>query len=135
MKTNHHWAVHIPQQVRDFGTLYSFWAFLTERLNKILKNVNSNNWGGGLLEVSMMREFHRAAKRDDMVCKYPVLLNVPKRMRKRVTTLTLMPWDRARKHIIIFYLTGEDSHPLSAAEAGISGHVLSVPFKMPLRSM
>jgi hypothetical protein len=67
MKPNHHWAVHIPQQVRDFGTLYSFWAFLTERLNKILKNVNSNNWGGGLLEVSMMREFHRAANLDGLV--------------------------------------------------------------------
>jgi hypothetical protein len=74
MKPNHHWAVHIPQQVRDFGTLYSFWAFLTERLNKILKNVNSNNWGGGLLEVSMMREFHRAANLDGLVWKNHSLL-------------------------------------------------------------
>ncbi|KAF8144902.1 hypothetical protein K438DRAFT_1631086, partial [Mycena galopus ATCC 62051] len=61
MKPNHHWAVHIPDQILDFGPVYTFWAFLTERLNKILKNLNSNNWTGGLLEVSMMREFHRKA--------------------------------------------------------------------------
>jgi hypothetical protein len=67
MRPNHHWLVHIPEQVRDFGTVYGFWAFLTERLNKILKNVNSNNWGGGRVEVSMMREFQRAAKLDGLV--------------------------------------------------------------------
>ncbi|KAF8136825.1 hypothetical protein K438DRAFT_750317 [Mycena galopus ATCC 62051] len=44
MKPNHHWAVHIPEQ-----------------------NVNSNNWGGSRLEVSMMREFHRAAKLDGLL--------------------------------------------------------------------
>ncbi|KAJ7148860.1 hypothetical protein C8R46DRAFT_1167134 [Mycena filopes] len=55
MKPNHHWAVHIPAQVLDYGPVYGFWAFLTERLNKVLKNLNSNNWSGGLLEVSMVR--------------------------------------------------------------------------------
>ncbi|KAJ7770774.1 hypothetical protein B0H16DRAFT_1660942 [Mycena metata] len=64
MKPNHHWAVHIPDEIHDFGRLYSFWAFLTERLNKILKNLNSNNWTGGRVEVSMMREFHRSTKLD-----------------------------------------------------------------------
>ncbi|KAJ7258646.1 hypothetical protein C8J57DRAFT_1073653 [Mycena rebaudengoi] len=59
MKPNHHWAVHVPDQLVDFGPVYNFWAFLTERLNKLLKNLNSNNWTGGALEVSMMREFHR----------------------------------------------------------------------------
>ncbi|KAJ7661829.1 hypothetical protein B0H17DRAFT_849898, partial [Mycena rosella] len=53
MKLNHDWVVHVPDQVLDYGPLYSFWAFLTERLNKVLKNLNSNNWSGGLLEVSM----------------------------------------------------------------------------------
>ncbi|KAJ7736047.1 hypothetical protein DFH07DRAFT_967007 [Mycena maculata] len=67
MKPNHHWAVHIPDQVLDYGPLYSFWAFLTERLNKVLKNLNSNNWSGGLLEVSMMREFHRMAQLDGVL--------------------------------------------------------------------
>ncbi|KAJ7305462.1 hypothetical protein DFH08DRAFT_825153 [Mycena albidolilacea] len=67
MKPNHHWAVHIPDQIRDFGPVYSFWAFLTERLNKILKNLNSNNWTGGRLEESMMREFHRSAALDGVI--------------------------------------------------------------------
>ncbi|KAF7346894.1 hypothetical protein MVEN_01441600 [Mycena venus] len=67
MKPNHHWAVHIPAQIRDFGPVYSFWAFLTERLNKILKNLNSNNWTGGRLEESMMREFHRSAALDGVM--------------------------------------------------------------------
>ncbi|KAJ7322814.1 hypothetical protein DFH08DRAFT_817962 [Mycena albidolilacea] len=30
-----------------------------KHLNKILKNINSNNWTGGKLKVSMMQEFHR----------------------------------------------------------------------------
>ncbi|KAF8194885.1 hypothetical protein K438DRAFT_1445334, partial [Mycena galopus ATCC 62051] len=67
MKPNHHWAIHIPDQIRDYGPMYSFWAFLTERLNKILKNLNSNNWTGGHLEVSMMREFCRSASLDGVV--------------------------------------------------------------------
>jgi hypothetical protein len=67
MKPNHHWAVHVPAQIRDYGPVYGFWAFLTERLNKVFKNMNSNNWGGGLFEVSMMREFHRMKQLDAMV--------------------------------------------------------------------
>ncbi|KAJ7347830.1 hypothetical protein DFH08DRAFT_1001104 [Mycena albidolilacea] len=67
IKPNHHWAVHVPDQVLDFGPIYGFWAFLPECLNKILKNLNTNNWGGGLLEVSMMREFHRMVQLDGML--------------------------------------------------------------------
>ncbi|KAJ7039997.1 hypothetical protein C8F04DRAFT_948905 [Mycena alexandri] len=67
MKPNHHWAVHIPDQVLDLGPLNGFWVFLTERLNKILKNHNSNNWTGGRLEVSMMREFNRTSKLSSVV--------------------------------------------------------------------
>ncbi|KAJ6597441.1 hypothetical protein B0H10DRAFT_2087257 [Mycena sp. CBHHK59/15] len=70
MKPNHHWAVHIPDEIMDFGPMYSFWAFLTEHLNKILKNMNSNNWTGGRLEVSMMREFHRNAGLDAVVINF-----------------------------------------------------------------
>ncbi|KAJ7910705.1 hypothetical protein B0H13DRAFT_2660867 [Mycena leptocephala] len=47
LKANHHWAVHVPDQLPDYGPVYNFWAFLTERLNKLLKNLNSNNWTGG----------------------------------------------------------------------------------------
>ncbi|KAJ7810918.1 hypothetical protein B0H14DRAFT_2378759, partial [Mycena olivaceomarginata] len=68
MRPNHHWAVHIPEQISLYGPLNGFWAFLTERLNKILKNLNSNNWTGGCLEVSMMREFHRSTRIDSVVC-------------------------------------------------------------------
>lgn len=68
MRPNHHWAVHIPEQISLYSPLNGFWAFLTERLNKILKNLNSNNWTGGRLEVSMMREFHRSTRIDSVVC-------------------------------------------------------------------
>lgn len=67
MKPNHHWSVHVPDQIEDFGPVYNFWAFLTERLNKILKNLNSNNWTGGALEISMMREFTRQSRVETLV--------------------------------------------------------------------
>ncbi|KAK7059286.1 hypothetical protein R3P38DRAFT_2496527 [Favolaschia claudopus] len=67
MKPNHHWAVHVFDQILDYGPVYSFWAFLPERLNKVLKNLNSNNSNGGELEVSMMREFHRAVALEGLV--------------------------------------------------------------------
>ncbi|KAJ7198131.1 hypothetical protein GGX14DRAFT_339046, partial [Mycena pura] len=59
MKPNHHWMVHDIDQIVDFGPQHSIWAMLTERLNKLLKNLNSNNWTRGRLEVSMLREFQR----------------------------------------------------------------------------
>ncbi|KAL4259480.1 hypothetical protein AB1N83_007669 [Pleurotus pulmonarius] len=62
MKPNHHWAVHLPDQIQSFASVYNFWSFLAERLNKTLKNLNSNNWSGGQIEVSMMREFYRGTQ-------------------------------------------------------------------------
>ncbi|KAJ7600183.1 hypothetical protein C8J56DRAFT_879913 [Mycena floridula] len=52
--------------LRKYATmaLFTTWAFLTERLNKVLKNMNSNNHLGGELEISMMREFSRASRMD-----------------------------------------------------------------------
>jgi hypothetical protein len=67
MKPNHHWAVHLSEQILDYGPVYSFWSFLPERLNKVMKNMNSNNWTGGQLEISMMREFNRGARMDGLV--------------------------------------------------------------------
>jgi hypothetical protein len=67
MKPNHHWAVHSPGQLRDYASVYNFWTFLTERLNKLLKSEESNNWKGGRLEVSMLREFHRGVHLNGMV--------------------------------------------------------------------
>ncbi|KII89951.1 hypothetical protein PLICRDRAFT_571426 [Plicaturopsis crispa FD-325 SS-3] len=34
MKPNHHWSVHTPEQIRDYGPVYNFWCFLSERLNE-----------------------------------------------------------------------------------------------------
>ncbi|KAJ7674142.1 hypothetical protein B0H17DRAFT_1082740 [Mycena rosella] len=48
MKPDHHWAVHIPDRVPDYGPFIR------------------NNWTGGLLKVSMMREFHRTAQLDEV---------------------------------------------------------------------
>lgn len=73
MKPNFHYAVHYPDQVRDFGPVYSFWNFLGERLNKVLKNFNSNGWLGGQLEVSMMRSFARDSQLQNMVSHSPFL--------------------------------------------------------------
>ncbi|KIJ09903.1 hypothetical protein PAXINDRAFT_86790 [Paxillus involutus ATCC 200175] len=66
MKPNFHWAVHLTQQIRDYGPVYNFWAFLSERLNKVLKSSNSNNWTGGQVEISMMREFARGSRLDSL---------------------------------------------------------------------
>ncbi|KIJ09289.1 hypothetical protein PAXINDRAFT_87673 [Paxillus involutus ATCC 200175] len=66
MKPNFHWAVHLRQQILDYGPVYNFWAFLSERLNKVLKGSNSNNWIGGQIEISMMREFARGSQIDSL---------------------------------------------------------------------
>ncbi|CDO74258.1 hypothetical protein BN946_scf184642.g3 [Trametes cinnabarina] len=47
------------QELLDYGTVYDIWAFLAERLNKLFKDFNLNNWGGGQLEITMMRAFYR----------------------------------------------------------------------------
>lgn len=58
MKPNHHWVVHLPDQLCDFGVVFSFWTFLSERLNKILKSLPSSFQKRGEIEASMLREFH-----------------------------------------------------------------------------
>ncbi|KAF8471023.1 hypothetical protein JB92DRAFT_2771868, partial [Gautieria morchelliformis] len=68
MKPKHHYVVHLPAQIRDYGPVYGFWCFLGERLNKILKSFKSNNWGGGQLEVSMIREWGRDVQLHETVC-------------------------------------------------------------------
>ncbi|KAF8573472.1 hypothetical protein K439DRAFT_1375334 [Ramaria rubella] len=55
MKPNLHFAVHLPDQVLDYGPVYGTWCFLGEWLDKLLKSFKTNNWGEGQLEVSMMR--------------------------------------------------------------------------------
>jgi hypothetical protein len=70
MKPNFHWSVHLVQQIKDYGPVYNFWAFLSERLNKVLKSSNSNYWTGGQVEILMMREFMHAAQIDSMVSRF-----------------------------------------------------------------
>lgn len=67
MKPNHHWAVHIGQQIADFGPVYEFWTFLGERLNKTLKTYNSSSWSGGQMEIGMMRAFGRNVRIESLV--------------------------------------------------------------------
>lgn len=58
---NFHWVLRLRQFIIHFGPVYGFWAFLIERLNYYLKQFRSNNWGGGKLEISMMRSFWKDA--------------------------------------------------------------------------
>ncbi|KAH9918949.1 hypothetical protein B0H21DRAFT_702299 [Amylocystis lapponica] len=67
LKPNHHYSMHVAAQIRDFGPVYNFWAFLPEHLNKVLKGFHLNNWSGGELEVSMMRAFLRSASLHNMI--------------------------------------------------------------------
>ncbi|KZV63255.1 hypothetical protein PENSPDRAFT_758090 [Peniophora sp. CONT] len=62
MKPNHHWCMHIFDQLRDYGPVPNFWSFTVERLNKIMKGFNLNHWGGGRLEVTLMRYKERDAQ-------------------------------------------------------------------------
>ncbi|KAF7359564.1 alcohol dehydrogenase [Mycena venus] len=69
VKPNFHWITHIFDILRDFGPVYGFWTFLFERLNKLLKDYDTNNHGGGELEVTFFREFHRDANLREVIRK------------------------------------------------------------------
>ncbi|KAL5485641.1 hypothetical protein ACEPAI_6682 [Sanghuangporus weigelae] len=59
VKPNHHWVLHLFDQLRDLGPVYGFWTFTGERLNKVLKSFKTNNHNGGEIETSFMRAFCR----------------------------------------------------------------------------
>ncbi|KAG2741429.1 hypothetical protein P692DRAFT_201726700 [Suillus brevipes Sb2] len=73
VKPTHHWVTHIFDQLHDYGPVYNFWTFLFERLNKVLKSYSTNNHGGGEIEVSFMRAFHKDVALRDLVRFYPVM--------------------------------------------------------------
>ena len=75
MKPNHHFLVHLPAQIQAYGPVYGFWCFLGERLNKLLKSFKSNNWGGGQLEVSMVREWGRDVQMHETVSELNLARN------------------------------------------------------------
>lgn len=68
IKPNHHYAMHTPEDVRNYGPLQEYWTFLFERMNKVLKSFNSSNHSGGELETSFFREFHRTVQTSRIVC-------------------------------------------------------------------
>lgn len=57
VKPNHHYLTHIFDQIEDYGPVYSFWTFLFERLNKVLKSYSTRGRAGGDIEVTFMCEF------------------------------------------------------------------------------
>ncbi|KAH9914437.1 hypothetical protein B0H21DRAFT_703670, partial [Amylocystis lapponica] len=59
LKPNFHFVTHIFEQIDDYGPVYGFWTFLTERLNKVLKSYATNNHDGSELEVTFFRAFSR----------------------------------------------------------------------------
>ncbi|KAH9911971.1 hypothetical protein B0H21DRAFT_714183, partial [Amylocystis lapponica] len=59
VKPNFHYMTHIFDQIEDYGPVYGFWTFLTERLNKVLKSYATNNHAGGEIEVTFFRAFSR----------------------------------------------------------------------------
>ena len=67
VKPNHHWIVHIFEQIRDYGPVYGLWTFTFERLNKVLKSYATNNHSGGAIEVSFFRAFRRDSRLREIV--------------------------------------------------------------------
>jgi hypothetical protein len=57
MTPNHHFATHIPDQIRHFGPVYQFWTYTGERLNYSVKHTNNNRHGGGERETTYARMF------------------------------------------------------------------------------
>ena len=62
MRPNHHYATHTAEFIRDFGPATGFWSFIFERLNKVLKGMNHNNHGNGVIEATFLKQFISAQK-------------------------------------------------------------------------
>lgn len=67
MCPNHHYTTHIATCVQNYGPIQEFWTFLFEHLNKVLKSCKTGNHGGGELETSFFREFHRTVQESHLV--------------------------------------------------------------------
>ena len=52
MAPNHHLCTHIAEQTDDFGPVPQMWAYGSERLNRVLKNANTNGHAGGEMEAA-----------------------------------------------------------------------------------
>ena len=62
MRPNHHYATHTAEFICDFGPTAGFWSFIFERLNKVLKGMNHNNHGNGVIEATFLKQFISAQK-------------------------------------------------------------------------
>jgi hypothetical protein len=62
---NMHSLSHIPQDIRNFGPVYGYWCFSSERFNKTLKNINTNSH---IEQVprTLMRTFQQYSHLDDL---------------------------------------------------------------------
>ena len=49
-----HFALHLKECIKDFGSVYGFWCFLFERYNGIMDNYQINNHS---IEIQVMRKF------------------------------------------------------------------------------
>ncbi|EJU01959.1 hypothetical protein DACRYDRAFT_52480, partial [Dacryopinax primogenitus] len=54
-----HWFVHMAVQLQSYGPPHCFWTFLFERLNKVLKTIETNGHKGGAIKLTFAREFKR----------------------------------------------------------------------------
>lgn len=88
MKPNHHWVSHIYDQIHDYGPVYGFWTFTSERLNKVLKSFSTNNHDGGEIEMSFLRAFARNARLRHMVCSF-IYSGIDKRTIEKFDSLNL----------------------------------------------
>ena len=69
IKPNHHYILHLFEQILDYGPVYGFWTYVFERLNKILKSFEVNGHSAGELEVTFFREFSRETRLLNLVSK------------------------------------------------------------------
>lgn len=70
VKPNHHWVVHVFNQIIDYGPVVNWWTFLFERLNKVLKSYSTNNHENGEIEISFMCAFNCDVALREMVGLY-----------------------------------------------------------------
>ena len=63
VRPNFHCATHMIEQIRDYGPVYGFWLFSFERMNRVLKSINTNNRAGGEIETTYMHGFTKEVRR------------------------------------------------------------------------
>ncbi|KAF8598795.1 hypothetical protein BDV93DRAFT_609613 [Ceratobasidium sp. AG-I] len=57
MAFNHHLSTHMSEHIDDYGPLPNQWAYGSERLNRMLKNICTNSRKGGMIENTYANTF------------------------------------------------------------------------------